>query len=629
MRLPRWFLGLKVRFAAGVGLLLLLVGTPFFYLFYTLHRDRSIDSLQQATTDMSRVLAATIERSMFERHPHTLTSAVAQLVNPDLVQRVFIADKTGRIVVSSDPSLVGQRMSLDNPTCHVCHAQSPAGRQPATIVTNERGVEVFRTMRPVDNRPACYQCHAATGEINGVLMLDYSTAPMRARFDADIWRMLGLAAMMLPLTLLAIAALMNRLVVGRVQALVRATQRARDGDLSVTALPSGDDELTVLGESFNAMTGTLRGSIHEIERQRSYLEHVIDSMEDQVCVVDSALRIVTANRALVAAGGLAKEAIIGQPCADVAHGGGAPCVACPARAVFATGKVQKTHFVVPDPEGRERQYEVFCSPLRDGTGAVSQVIEVRRDVTERTSLEANLYHAERLASLGLLASGISHEINNPLASIATCVDGLKRQIRSGSGETEEGRSTLLEYLDLVSRETMRAKGITGRLLVLSRPSSGLVSLVNLNHPILETVSLLKFEAAKAGVILAPDLEETLPPIVADEGQVRQLLLNLVLNAIQAAAAGPRHPGRVVIKTCSTNGALRLSVVDNGPGIDPREVKKIFEPFYSRRPHAQGTGLGLFISQTIVRGLQGTIQVSSSPGEGAAFLVDVPVHGTQG
>ncbi len=448
-------------------------------------------------------------------------------------------------------------------------------------------------------------------------------------FRADIWRMLGLAVIMLPLTLVAIAALMNRLVVRRVQELVTATQRVRHGDLNVTTLPSGDDELTVLGESFNAMTGTLRNSIREIERQRSYLEHVIDSMEDQVCVVDSTLRIVTANRSLVAESGKSKGAVIGQPCADVAHGGGAPCEACPARAVFATGAVQKTHFVMPDHEGRERQYEVFCSPLRDGTGAVSQVIEVRRDVTERTSLEANLRHAERLASLGLLASGISHEINNPLASIATCVDGLKRQVRSGEGETEEGRTTLLESLDLVGRETMRAKAITTRLLVLSRPSNGLVSVVDLNPPILDTVSLLKFEAEHAGVILTPELQEALPPIVADEGQVRQLLLNLVLNAIQAAAMGPRRPGRVSIKTYSSNGILRLSVVDNGPGIGSSEVKRIFEPFYSRRPNEQGTGLGLFIAQAIVRGLQGTIQVSSCPGEGAAFIVEVPVHDAQG
>lgn len=629
MRFSAWLGGLKVRFAAGVGLLLMLVGAPFFYLFYTLHRDRSIDSLKQATTDMSRVLVATIERPMFERQPHTLPDAVTRLVNPDLVQRVFVADKTGRVVVSSDPSLVGQRVVRESQSCRVCHERSPARREPATILTREPGVEVFRTMRPIFNRLECHRCHAPDEQLNGILMLDYSTAPMRARFRADIWRMLGLAVIMLPVTLVAIAVLMNWLVVGRVQALVAATQRVRRGNLDVTTPPSGDDELTVLGESFNAMTGTLRDSIHEIERQRSYLEHVIDSMEDQVCVVDSTLRIVTANRSLLAESGKSKEAVIGQPCADVAHGGGVPCAACPARAVFATGTVQKTHFVMPDHEGRERQYEVFCSPLRDGTGAVSQVIEVRRDVTERISLEMGLRHSERLASLGLLASGISHEINNPLASIVTCVDGLKRQIRNRSGETEEGRATLLEYLDLVSQETMRAKAITARLLVLSRPSSGLVSVVDLNHPILDTVSLLKFEAEHAGVILTPELHETLPPIVADEGQVRQLLLNLVLNAIQAAATGPRRPGRVSIRTSSSNGTLRLSVVDNGPGIDAGDMKKIFEPFYSRRPGEQGTGLGLFIAQTIVRGLQGTILVSSDPGEGAAFTVEIPVHDAQG
>ncbi len=378
------------------------------------------------------------------------------------------------------------------------------------------------------------------------------------------------------------------------------------------------------------MTEALRDSIHEIERHRSYLEHVIDSIEEQVFVVDRSLHIVTANRSFLGARGVWKGAIIGQPCATVAHaGGGGPCESCPAAAVFATGVVQKTHVMVPDREGHERQYEVFCSPLLDENGSVAQAIEVRRDVTERASLEATLRHSERLASLGLLASGISHEVNNPLASIAACADSLSRQLQDGACDTTEGRRAMLEYLGLVSRETMRAKAITDRLLILSRPSTGLTGVVDLNRAVEDTVSLLRFQAENARVVLATELQDTVPPIVADEAQIRQLVLNLVLNALQAASAAVRGPGRVSVKTRSTDGTLELAVVDNGPGIEPGHTKKIFEPFYSRRAAGQGTGLGLFISQTIVRGLRGTIRVSSWPGEGAAFIVEVPIHEPHG
>lgn len=630
LRIPAWSRGLKIRFAAGVGALLLVVGTPFFYLFYTLHRDRSTDSLNEATTDMSRLLLEGIEQTMFEKNPHTVSDTVAQLANSDFVQRVLIVDKTGRVAVSTDPRAVGQHVSPESPTCRVCHVHSPATRSPATIVTDDRGVQVFRTMRPVYNRPACYGCHAPGDRLNGVLMVDYSTTAARARFTADVWRMLGLAVIMFPVTLLAIAGLMNRLVVGRVQGLVRATQRVRTGDLAATAPSRGDDELAVLGESFNAMTEALRNSIREIERQRSYLEHVIDSIEEQVFVVDRSLHIVTANRSFLSAHGLQKGAIVGQSCTTVAHtGGGGACESCPAQAVFATGVVQKTHVILPDREGRDREYEVFCTPLLDEGGSVAEAIEVRRDVTERTSLEATLHHSERLASLGLLASGISHEINNPLASIGACAESLLRQVENGACDTREGRGAMLEYLGLVGRETMRAKAITERLLILSRPSTGLVGVVDLNRAIEETVSLLKFQAENVRVALATELQDRVPPIVADEGQVRQLVLNLVLNALQAAAAAPRGPGKVSIKTRSRNGVLELAVVDNGPGVEAGQTKKIFEPFYSRRTNGQGTGLGLFIAQTIVRGLQGTIRVSSRPGEGAAFIVEVPIHEPQG
>lgn len=625
-----WSAGLGVRFAAGVGVLLLLVGSPFFYFFYTLHRDRALDSLNQATTDMSRLVLQALEQSAFEATPHTLTDVTARLADARFVQRALIVDKTGRVVLSTDPRSVGQRVSRESPTCRVCHAQAPAARGPATIVTDQRGVEVFRTMRPVYNRPACYGCHPPGDRVNGVVMVDYSTDPARGRFRADVWRMLGLALVMFPVTLVAIAALMNGLVVRRVHALVEATDRVRRGDLGPQASLGGDDELTRLAERFNAMTAALASSIQEIDRQRRYLEHVIDSIEEQVLVVDRSLHIVTANRSFLSATGLWKGAVVGQPCARVAHPGGrGACDACPARAVFETGVVQKSHVLVPDPEGHERQYEVFCSPLVDEHGEVVQAIEVRRDVTVRASLEANLRHSERLASLGLLASGISHEINNPLASIAACADGLLRQVQQGCCDTPEGRAAVLEYLDLVKRETMRAKAITERFLILARPPSGRAEVVEMNRVVEDIVSLLKFQADRAGVVVTTELQEPVPPLVGDGAQVRQLVLNLVLNAVQAAARAPRGPGRVAVKTRAADGTIELAVVDNGPGIEPGDTKKIFEPFYSRRPDGQGTGLGLFIAQTIARGLHGTIRVSSRAGEGAAFVVEVPIHGAPG
>ncbi len=162
-------------------MLLLLVGSPFFYFFYTLHRDRALDSLSQATTDMSRLVLQTLEQSAFETTPHTLTDVTARVAGARFVQRALIVDKTGRVVLSTDPRSGGQRVSRESPTCRVCHAQAPAARSPATIVTDQRGVEVFRTMRPVYNRPACYGCHPPGDRVNGVVMVDYSTDPVRGR----------------------------------------------------------------------------------------------------------------------------------------------------------------------------------------------------------------------------------------------------------------------------------------------------------------------------------------------------------------------------------------------------------------------------------------------------------------
>ncbi|MFQ5893457.1 MAG: ATP-binding protein, partial [Nitrospinota bacterium] len=288
---------------------------------------------------------------------------------------------------------------------------------------------------------------------------------------------------------------------------------------------------------------------------------------------------------------------------------------------FETGRLHKTLVTVPDEAGGERTLEIFSSPIRGPDGSVEQVVEVVRDITERQRLEATLIHSEHLASLGMLAAGVSHEINNPLASIATAIEGLRRRFAERSGGWEEP-AEVAEYLELVQKEVSRCKRITDKLLILARHGPSEARWVDLRVAVDETVSLVGLEADRRGVALSVSWDDDRLLVKADDGQLRQVLLNILLNAIQATEAG----GSVVVGGTRTDDGIAVSVTDTGCGIPPGEIKRIFEPFYTKKPTGQGTGLGLFISKNIVLDHGGDIIVESRLGAGTTVTVLLPLEG---
>jgi hypothetical protein len=276
---------------------------------------------------------------------------------------------------------------------------------------------------------------------------------------------------------------------------------------------------------------------------------------------------------------------------------------------------------VVDCDGKEKHIEVFCSPLRNEAGEVYQVIEVRRDITERKLLEANLAHSERLISMGLLASGLSHELNNPLASISTFVEGLKRRLDGSKEPPQSALRGLDESLGLIQREIDRARDITRRLLVLAQKDESSRSLVEINESLQETVLLVRYEASKREIQIAIEPGADMPLLKISESQVRQVFLNLLLNSLQAGHRG----GHIWCRTWHRDGIAFASVEDDGCGIATKDILKIFEPFFSKQAVGQGTGLGLFICRSIVSSWGGEIAVESRVHQGTKFTLSLPAQ----
>jgi two-component system NtrC family sensor kinase len=234
------------------------------------------------------------------------------------------------------------------------------------------------------------------------------------------------------------------------------------------------------------------------------------------------------------------------------------------------------------------------------------------DATSRRQAQAALVHAERLTTAGKLAASLAHEINNPLQSIIGCV-GLAEEALA-SGESAE------EYLSLARAELRRVAGMVGRMRDLHRPP-GVEERrrVDINDLLEQVLGLTRRRCEDAGVRTKWHPHASLPPVAAAPDQLRQVFLNMILNAVEAMADG----GNLVVRTERTANppGVRIAFADGGVGIAPDVLPHIFKAFYSTKPG--GTGVGLAITQDIVRRHGGTIEVEAREGEGATFIVWLP------
>ena len=238
--------------------------------------------------------------------------------------------------------------------------------------------------------------------------------------------------------------------------------------------------------------------------------------------------------------------------------------------------------------------------------------ELEERVEQRTR---EFVRAARLAGLGTLAAGIAHEINNPLASIASCAEGLERKLRSGGAPPEQQR----EYLQIIAKEAYRAHEITSRLLDFARSEPGAPVSFALGDLMREIDVLLEHRLLARALRLESSCDPELPPLRGNPSECKQVLLNLLHNAIDASPKG----GAIRV-TCRREGAdAVLEVEDQGPGIPPEQVERIFDPFFTTKEPGKGTGLGLAIVHRIVEGFGGHIEVVNT-GHGALFRVRVPL-----
>ena len=359
------------------------------------------------------------------------------------------------------------------------------------------------------------------------------------------------------------------------------------------------------------------------EEHRRFTEAVLDALPVSLYVVDRDFRIVTWNRHReIGVQGIPRDSAVGRNVFEVLSRYPEGRVRQEFERAFRTGRIERIEQQTIAEDGSTKHWLVSKVPMRSPeTGEVTHVITVGEDVTMRVEAMHAVSRADKLAAVGRLAAGVVHEINNPLATISACAEALEQRASEGAFDGTDGIEDLNEYLGLIKSEAFRCKSITTGLLDFSRMRTGDRHLLDVGDILRSSANLISHQKRGENITLELDIDENLPRINADGGQVQQAVIALATNAIDAMPDG----GMIRFKAYPQHNSVAIEVEDNGVGIPAENLSKIFEPFFTTKEVGKGTGLGLSVCYGIITDHAGRLSVRSTPGKGTTFTILLPVN----
>ncbi len=366
----------------------------------------------------------------------------------------------------------------------------------------------------------------------------------------------------------------------------------------------------------------LEQKITEFERLKEFHENIVESIHIGIFAVDLDDRIGSWNAEMEVMYAKPRAEALRRPLSDI----------FPAEFLARFDSVrheQGTHtlykFRLALPTGETRVANIAIAPLMTRDFVVVGRIILVDDITDRIELEAQLTQAEKLSSIGLLAAGVAHEVNTPLAVISSYTQMLTKYMRPFMDQPEQD-ARLRPVLEKITQQTFRASEIVNGLLNFSRTGSSEFTSVDLNQLLLDTLTLVDHQFKTAGIRVETSFDANLPRIQGNEGKLQQVLLNLLLNARDAMHGSPE--ARIRISTEHATGRVKVVVQDFGGGIEPEHLHRIYDPFFTTKtkPHVgqhKGTGLGLAVSYGIMQEHGGKMQAESKVGVGTTFRLEFP------
>ncbi len=422
-------------------------------------------------------------------------------------------------------------------------------------------------------------------------------------------------------------------------------QLTDDPELVLEIQTRKPDSISVLDQTTSQLlydvlrlSGQLQENQDQADLAHSLSHLLIGACSEGMVLLDRDFRILRANDAACKNAGLTSEEAVGKFCFQVSHGTLSPChssdTPCPMRSTLSTGQSAHAIHEHLQQDGSSVFCDVSTYPLLDQDGKVVQVLEVFRDITADLSRRmearsralrndlARMVQEDRLTSLGKLVASVAHEINNPIGSILNFSKLMEKSIAEGRTGPDQ-MSNYLDWLNMTINEAERVKYTVRNLLSFARQASISQQPVDLADIVQATLGLTAHHLQLAGVSVNAEVPSGSLIVQGDPHQLQQVITNLLLNAMEAM----NQDGKLDITGSLSEDRkhVLLELRDNGVGIPPENLEKVFEPFFSTKGASSGTGLGLSVVYGIVRQHKGQIKVTSQPGQGTCFRLCFPAH----
>ena len=378
-------------------------------------------------------------------------------------------------------------------------------------------------------------------------------------------------------------------------------------DLSIKRIDLGDESFYQV--IFRDLTEH-RKLEKKIRQSKRNLEGIFDGIRDQLSLQSPNYQILRVNRAVIEKYHVTFKELIGKKCYEAYYQRPGPCENCPISTSIETKQPASSILKIPEADTTLR---IFSYPILDEKGDLLSVIEHVRDITEEQRLQEQLIQSKKLAGIGILASGVAHEINNPLSGIIGMAE---------IAMEEEEPSKMKSHLTDIFNCAQRISEITMGLRSYSRMAKkGDQSLVDLNEILENCLKMVRLANKSKSVEVIKNFQST-EKIGANPGEIQQVFTNLITNAFQAMNGGE---AKLLLSTRSLKESVEVKVTDNGAGIPPKYLSKIFDPFFTTKNPGEGTGLGLNIVYRIVAKYEGTIDVESKENMGTTFTIKFPLR----
>jgi PAS domain S-box-containing protein len=345
-------------------------------------------------------------------------------------------------------------------------------------------------------------------------------------------------------------------------------------------------------------------------RFSNVIQHTINPIQ----ITDASGRMVYVNPAFETASGFTQEELIGKNPRILNSGKHTKEFWAGVWKYILSGKVWVGHLENVRKDGLPFHTELVISPIVDAEGKVIGFLGAHRDITEQKILEQQLVRSQKMESIGTLAAGLAHEVGNPLTAISSLVQVIER-----TSQDEFAK----EKLGLINNQVVRITKIIRNLVDFSRPSVNIAKETDVNKVIQDAVNIVQYGKRVKNIDFGIDLSDQLPLIYAVSDQLTQVLINLLINAIDSLEG---NPGKITIRSYERENVVHIEVRDNGRGIHEEDIEKVFEPFFTTKEVGKGTGLGLWVSYGIVKTFGGDISVESAVGRGSKFTITFPLLG---